>query len=107
MELIIKSCPGLTPEQLANINWNNIDLSEWIGIMIESGITDFNPDIDSLTGNGRMLNNEGRENAAVRTQQRVNSSSLADRAVEAKRKIKVENVDCSLVPRPLSCYFNN
>ncbi|WP_100916043.1 conjugal transfer protein TraN [Pseudoalteromonas spongiae] len=103
----IKSCPGLTPEQLANINWNNIDLSEWIGIMIESGITDFNPDIDSLTGNGRMLNNEGRENAAVRTQQRVNSSSLADRAVEAKRKIKVENVDCSLVPRPLSCYFNN
>lgn len=101
----LRSCPGLTPDQLSNLDWNKIDLSEWISIMIESGIADFEQDVDKLTGSGRMLNNTGRESAIERTKNRANEASLADRAVESRKLLDDDEIDCSIVPRPLACYY--
>ena len=103
----LRNCPGLTPEQLSNLDWNQIDLSEWINIMIESGIADFAQDLDKLTGSGRLLNNEGRENAVDRTTQRAVDAELAERAIETRSIINADDIDCSYVPRPLACYFLN
>ncbi len=103
----IRSCPGLTPDQLSNMDWNKIDLSEWINIMIESGIADFDQDMEKLTGSGRMLNNEGRENIVERTTQRAEDAELSERAIETRSIIKADDIDCSYVPRPLACYFND
>lgn len=103
----IRSCPGLTPDQLAQLDWNKIDLSEWISIMLESGITSYDQDVDKLTGSGRTINNYGREDAITRNKDKVNNTNLADRARESKRLLKDDKVDCSYNPRPFSCYFNN
>lgn len=103
----IRSCPGLTPDQLSSMDWNKIDLSEWINIMIESGIADFDQDMEKLTGSGRMLNNEGRENIVERTTQRAEDAELSERAIETRTIIKADDIDCSYIPRPLACYFND
>jgi len=103
----IRSCPGLTPDQLSHLDWNKIDLSEWISIMLESGISSYDQGVDKLTGSGRTLNNYGREDAITRNKDKVNNTNLADRARESKRLLKDDKVDCSYNPRPFSCYFNN
>lgn len=103
----IRSCPGLTPDQLSHLDWNQIDLSEWISIMLESGIASYDQDVDNLTGSGRNLNNEGQEDAISRTKEKANETNLADRARESKRLLKDDKVDCSYNPRPFSCYFSD
>lgn len=32
------NCAGLTPSELATLNWNQIDLSEWVGMLQEQGL---------------------------------------------------------------------
>ncbi len=103
----IRSCPGLTPVELSNLDWNAIDLSEWIDIMLESGITSFDQDVEKLTGSGRTLNNAQRDDGISRNVDRVKEANLSDRADEARGLINADEVDCSYSPRPLACYFND
>ena len=103
----LRSCPGLTPVELSNLDWNQIDLSEWIDIMLESGITSFDQDVEKLTGSGRTLNNAQRDDGISRTIDRSNEVNLSDRADEARGLIKGDDIDCSYSPRPLACYFND
>ncbi|WP_435277357.1 conjugal transfer protein TraN (plasmid) [Psychrobium sp. nBUS_13] len=103
----IRACPGLTPEQLANLDFSKINLNEWTNIMLQSGIISNDNTEESLTGDGRMINSGIRVTTTERTKDRVGNSNLADHAINAAKKIKEENIDCSLVPRPTVCYLND
>lgn len=103
----LRACPGLTPEQLANLDFTKINLDEWTDIMLQSGIISENNTEESLTGSGRMINSDIRVTTTERTKERVGNSGLSDHAINAKKKIKKENIDCSIVPRPSVCYLGD
>ena len=77
--------------------------------MMASGITPTETSEDSLTGDGRTVNETGRTSAIERNLERVTSeegNSWADRAIESREYIKSENIDCSYLPRPVVCEYN-
>ncbi len=67
------SCDGLTPEQLTAVDWTLVDLSEWLGILAETGhLPDESKMTMALTGAGSSLNLGARDDAATRAVDRVN-----------------------------------
>ena len=67
-------CEGLTLDQISSVDWDRINLDEWLGILQETGHFP-SPDginLDSLTGGGSIFNTGGnRLNAQDRAQQRI------------------------------------
>src|SRR5699024_4620876 len=63
-------CGGIPFERLAEIDWSQVDLSEWLGILQQNGMF---PDpaklnLDTLTGSGRDFNIDGhRQDVGDRT----------------------------------------
>lgn len=95
-------CDGLTPDELSQLDFSQIDLSEWIATLYEA---DMVPDgsEEELTGEGRMTNSFSRDTASERTQDRTEN---VDENIDAFRNIlKQPNIDCSVHPRPPSCEF--
>lgn len=54
------NCEGMTLEDMANINWDLIDMSEWLALLAQSGnlpsVEDYDFSMDGLTGSGSALN---------------------------------------------------
>ncbi|MFK5949627.1 MAG: conjugal transfer protein TraN [Methylococcales bacterium] len=98
-------CPGLTPLQLSALDWDRIDLSEWYGLMEESGLLPSTTDEEQLTGGGRLVNGEERNDVSSRTQERFNGTGLSDRQKQLNKDMKAGNVDCSITPRPAICGY--
>ena len=73
-------CEGLTPAQLAGVNWDAVDLSEWLALLAIGGQypTQRDVSIDSLTGSGSALNfgntSSPRPDAATRTLGKIDQS---------------------------------
>ncbi|ENQ7794982.1 conjugal transfer protein TraN [Pseudomonas aeruginosa] len=70
------SCEGLTPGQLGQLDWNRIDLSEWIGMLSVTGNlpTANTVSLDHLTGSGSSLpfaDNDQRLNTLDRNVERL------------------------------------
>ena len=102
-------CEGLTPQEISQLDWSRIDLSEWIALLQQGDLMPVDAgDLtqDALTGSGRVLNSDTRENISDRMENRLDGTDLQDRAIEAREHIKVENLDCSEVPRPSACDWN-
>lgn len=81
------NCTGLALDDMDKVNWDNVNLDEWVGILIETGnfIDMANVDIDSLTGAGSNLNyKEGG----------IDRSNV----LEANKK-RMENIDVDEVRR--------
>ncbi|MBD1389383.1 conjugal transfer protein TraN [Neiella sp. HB171785] len=102
-------CNGLTPGELASLDWEAIDLTEWVNMMLEADLMPESSEItmDSLTGDGRILNPYGRDNVEDRTADRLETSTdnLTDRADEANTLMDADDVDCSIVPAPPICDY--
>ncbi|KZL22680.1 conjugal transfer mating pair stabilization protein TraN [Pseudovibrio sp. Ad37] len=67
-------CGGLTIEQVGELDWDQMDLSEWIGILDQTGNWPSAEDmtIDNLTGFGSDLNTDGtRKDVITRTTDRL------------------------------------
>ncbi|WP_323697046.1 conjugal transfer protein TraN [Thiorhodovibrio litoralis] len=62
-------CSGLSLQELESLDWERIDLSEWLAILAESGQypTAANLDIETLTGTGSELSTGARADAAERS----------------------------------------
>jgi conjugal transfer mating pair stabilization protein TraN len=75
-------CDGLTPSQLASVNWDAVDLSEWLAMLAIGGQypTQRDVSIDGLTGSGSQFNfsntSSPRPDAAQRTQDRIDQSGV-------------------------------
>lgn len=71
-------CNGITLNQLATLDWSQIDLTKWEAILQESGII---PDVndltmDAITGSGNPINPTGdRQNTLDRTVDRLNATA--------------------------------
>jgi hypothetical protein len=105
----LRLCQGLTADELSGLDWSQIDLQEWIDIMMASGIAPSETSEESLTGDGRKINENGRDTGVNRNLERVESSgegTWATRAIEARQALKPENIDCSYLPRPVVCQYN-
>lgn len=53
----MSNCEGLTQEELARLDFDRIDLSEWVGLMIESGEIKSRSNENILTGGGEFVGN--------------------------------------------------
>lgn len=81
------NCTGVGIDQLDDVDWDRVNLDEWIGILIQTGnYKDMvNVNIDSLTGSGSNLNT--KLNGVDR-----------DNVLEANKK-RMENIDGDEVRR--------
>ena len=63
------SCDGLTPDQLGRMDWDKVDLSEWIGMLQVTGNlrTPSAANLDSLTGSGSKLGNVFQDSSRKNT----------------------------------------
>jgi hypothetical protein len=63
------NCTGLAITDVANVDWDQVDLSEWIGILITSDAytTSTTIDVDSLTGSGSILSTSSDSSNIIET----------------------------------------
>lgn len=97
----MSECSGLTHEELQALDFNQIDLSEWIGVMVESNLIPESNE-DDLSASGRYENSEYRETPTERTLQRTSNAAEGAKAIKKKMN---EPLDCSKYPRPQICEF--
>ncbi|QCF28146.1 conjugal transfer mating pair stabilization protein TraN [Hydrocarboniclastica marina] len=80
-------CGGISFTELENLDWDQIDLSEWTALLTDEGMIGANEmNLDDLTGAGHpnaMPDIYGeRSNSLERTQQRLESGSVDDARIE-------------------------
>lgn len=77
-------CDGLTMDQISSVDWDKINLDEWLGILQENGKfpTPGGLTMDALTGGGSIFNTEG---------DRLNSQDRAQKRLEGLDVDKVRN----------------
>ena len=105
-----KSCAGLTFEDIQALDWDKIDLSEWIGLMAGAGLlptSESQTSAESLSGEGRLLNTHGRMTAKDRMKERIKSDELSQRQKEIWSSIRSLNIDCSVSNPPLVCSYRD
>ncbi len=106
----IRACKGMTPQEMAGLDWSQIDLSEWINAMIISEILPSSTDAESISGH-RLQNNGGRQTTAERAAEFFTNpdgeGDMGDRAEEIRRVMNPQDVDCSYLPRPASCEYGD
>jgi len=99
----MSQCSGLTQQKLQNLDFSQIDLSEWTATLIENDMLPENSE-EGLTASGRQDNSESRHTATDRTQEQADGiSDMVDDRTEA---LENPNLDCSTSPRPPVCDYN-
>ncbi|GIU40927.1 conjugal transfer protein TraN [Shewanella colwelliana] len=112
-------CPGFTIEEFGRIDFDRLDLSEWLSTMYEADILSTTGyDIDRLTGSGRMLGNLSCEGSDDPECQEMTRKTADERAAEQfngdasgisnqlKDTFDPDQIDCSVYPRPMICELN-
>lgn len=109
------SCPGFTIEEFGRIDFDRLDLSEWLSTMYQADILSTSGyDIERLTGDGRMYGNLSCDGGAPDCIE-MNRKNSDERALEqfggdadgAANQLKdtfdPNQIDCSVYPRPMIC----
>ncbi len=83
------NCEGLSLEDVGRIDWDQVDLSEWIGLMAETELyEDESLTMEALTGEGSALDTDGsRLSATERAEERlegVDADAINDAFVESE-----------------------
>ncbi|WP_252176773.1 conjugal transfer protein TraN [Endozoicomonas sp. 4G] len=89
-------CGGIAMDEIDQIDWSKIDLTEWMGLLAVSDmLPDINSiDLNSVTGSGNVLNIDGeRTDTLTRTEER-----LEDTNVDQTRKDLARNMAFSVCP---------
>ncbi|MGI2227726.1 conjugal transfer protein TraN [Shewanella frigidimarina] len=114
------SCPGFTIAEFGQIDFDQLDLSEWLSTMYEADILSASGyDIERLTGTGRMFGNLScensddpdcvemeRDNAEERASTQFEGDA-SDAANQLKETFDPTQIDCSVYPRPMICEISN
>ncbi|MGI2175199.1 conjugal transfer protein TraN [Shewanella ulleungensis] len=114
------SCPGFTIAEFGQIDFDQLDLSEWLSTMYEADILSTSGyDIERLTGTGRMFGNlicensddpdcieMERDNAEERASTQFEGDA-SDAANQLKETFDPTQIDCSVYPRPMICEISN
>lgn len=92
------TCEGLTPTQLGQLDWDKIDLSEWVGMLSMAGRlpTPSASSLEQLTGSGSSLGNvfdsSERKNTLDRNIERLNGVDVDAARLKAEQEIKASSV---------------
>ncbi|USD58852.1 conjugal transfer protein TraN [Vibrio sp. SCSIO 43140] len=100
------NCSGMTFDQISTLDWeNDIDLSEWEALIMASGlpVTHNELDIDTLSSQPWMPNNDHALNPVDLNKERFDSTNASDTFKENHDSALPDNVDCSVYPRPPVC----
>ena len=83
------SCDGLPLDVISKIDWDRVNLDEWVGLLqITGNLPDANISMDSLTGKGSNLSlDDNRPNAIERSQKRYGEEIDVD---EIRKKVTKE-----------------
>lgn len=101
-------CPGLTPVQISQLDWELMDLDEYYALLVEGGVIPSATNEEALTGTGRTVNGELRDTTTERTLEKLNANDgMLERQKQLKRHMKEGNVDCTITPRPAVCNYTN
>lgn len=103
------SCQGITIAQMQQVDWNQVDLSEWLAILSSTGhmpsINDAAKDyaLDQLTGSIPTLDVDipgagPREDVATRNQQRMGGGEDAD-AIDCSLEDNADERKCKMLSR--------
>lgn len=79
-------CGGLTVQQVSSIDWSQVDLGEWTGMLSQYGLLpDASISMESITGSGSALNriNGTRQSADVRAAERLDGLDIDELNREA------------------------
>jgi conjugal transfer mating pair stabilization protein TraN len=80
-------CGGITAEQLSQVDWSQVDLSEWIAMMAESGTLPDGADMsmEDITGDGHSANvqSHDRDTTPDRMEDRMENVDDSERRQEA------------------------
>jgi hypothetical protein len=114
------SCPGFTIAEFGQIDFDQLDLSEWLSTMYEADILSASGyDIERLTGTGRMFGNlicENSDDPDCVEMERDNAEERAgtqfegdasDAANQLKETFDPTQIGCSVYPRPMICEISN
>lgn len=87
-------CGGIPIASLDQVNWDNVNLDEWLGILQSQGMykgaMDF--DLESITGTGSHLDVDGNRNDAIeRTLGRFEDTDLDEFRANARDELRTEN----------------
>lgn len=89
------SCGELSIEEFSNVDWDKINLDEWVALMQEAGMFGADTDkiaLEGLTGKGSALDTDGtRQNAAERAQTRLEGVDLEGVMRGFQDSISVDN----------------
>lgn len=88
------SCGGIPIASLELVNWDNVNLDEWLGILQSNGLykgaMDF--DLESITGAGSHLDIDGKRNNAIdRTLGRFEDTDLDEFRANTRDELRIEN----------------
>ena len=100
---IVEECAGISITEVGDLDWDAINLDEWIAAMVASGIM-----LDEDCINDECLNdrNNNVHEFAVTTDEKLDiytTQAWAERAKEIRANTKAEDMDCSIVPQPIAC----
>ncbi len=99
-----RGCPGLTMEQLAQVDFSQINFDEWVGLMAQSGTFRTDTSMDALTEGSNFVNSDGRQNSSDRNEDRFGGATDMREAVDDIKNSNIEsNTDCNVFPRPAIC----
>ena len=79
-------CGGIAIEDIEKIDWENVNLDEWLAILQQNGVfpNPNNLDISSLTGQGSALDHDGtRKDAVERNLERLEGIDLDQQRIDA------------------------
>ncbi|MEQ6347853.1 conjugal transfer protein TraN [Vibrio sp. 10N.286.45.C10] len=98
-------CSGMTLEQVSELDWDTIDLTEWENLIMASGLAVEHDDlnIDTLSNQAWMPNNDDAMNPVDLNQARFESTDADANLKETHDAATPGNLDCSVYPRPPVC----
>ncbi|MEZ8029232.1 conjugal transfer protein TraN [Enterovibrio norvegicus] len=99
-------CEGISlAEATSEVDWNAIDLTEWIDMMAGAGVMKTPEDMtmEGLTFDPTMSNLEHRQTPDELSQSRFEDGNLQEAYEESHNNAIPENTDCSVYPRPPVC----
>lgn len=84
-------CRGLTTAEMEGVNWDLVDLTEWLGILAETGnmATDLTLTPDGLTGTGSSLDvDDTRADVVDRTATKINEIDVDGIYRDAEQELR-------------------
>ncbi|MGR5287109.1 conjugal transfer protein TraN [Vibrio maritimus] len=99
-------CKGMTLRQIAELDWDQIDFSEWEAMIMASGLAVEHDDLtlDNLSSKPWMPNNDNALDPVTLNEERFREQNIQQNINDRRDHLQYEeNLDCSVVPRPEVC----